>query len=236
MHPIVTPDGKPACQTPGLAAYWVAKDDFPKFNEGFATLLGYTQSDANSNVLQAPKVPAFNGQFANIQDVTQRAFITDVISTPSEPGYQPIITVLSEGQTIQTFSLLSWDCRTATTDVFSELSKIVKVNQTAFAGVNLQRPRLEKIDLSAQNLVWPVDGMLVVILGGIERQVEGQYEKGIIPPGQIGTPVLSKLPYLNRLVKTTAIHRDTTSLLGIMTVKMGEETQQQARRGNDIVR
>ena len=104
----------------------------------------------------------------------------------------------------------------------------MKVNQTEFAGVTLQRPRLEKIELSAQNLVWPVDGMLVVILGGIERQTEDRVN--------VKMPILSKVPYADRVFRTHTVGRDATSLLGIMTVKMVEETPQQAQWGNDVVR
>ena len=47
---------------------------------------------------------------------------------------------------------------------------------------------------------------------GIKRLNEGRTERGI--------PILSKLPYINRLFRNTAIGRETTSLMMMVTPRI----------------
>lgn len=58
------------------------------------------QSDARSNILQAPKVTLFNGQTASIADQVQRPFVTGV-----EPGkggkIEPVVTMFYEGRKLK---------------------------------------------------------------------------------------------------------------------------------------
>lgn len=78
------------------------------------------------------------------------------------------------------------------------------------ASVTIQVPHVQKIDVAETGLVWPRDGMLVVFLTGIECQSERRVEYGV--------PIFSKIPYLNRLFKNTAIGRESVSIAGIITV------------------
>ena len=51
-----------------------------------------------------------------------------------------------------------------------------------------------------------------VLLGGIKRLSEGRSEFGV--------PILSKVPYLNRLFKNVGIGRETQSLLMMVTPRI----------------
>ncbi len=51
-----------------------------------------------------------------------------------------------------------------------------------------------------------------VLLGGIKRLSEGRNERGV--------PMLSKIPYLNRLFKNVGIGRDTQSLMMMVTPRI----------------
>lgn len=51
-----------------------------------------------------------------------------------------------------------------------------------------------------------------VLLGGIKRLSEGRAEQGV--------PVLSKLPYINRLFRNTGIGRTTQSLMMMVTPRI----------------
>jgi len=58
------------------------------------------QSDARSNILQAPKVTLFNGQTATIADQVQRPFVTGV--EPGEGGQiKPVATMFYEGKKLK---------------------------------------------------------------------------------------------------------------------------------------
>jgi general secretion pathway protein D len=59
-----------------------------------------------------------------------------------------------------------------------------------------------------------------VLMGGLKRLSEGRNE--------YGPPILSKIPYLDRLFKNTAYGRDTESLLMMVTprVIINEEEEQ----------
>ena len=51
-----------------------------------------------------------------------------------------------------------------------------------------------------------------VLLGGIKRLSEGRNE--------YGTPILNKIPYLNRLFKNVGIGRETQSLMMTVTPRI----------------
>ena len=61
-----------------------------------------------------------------------------------------------------------------------------------------------------------------VLLGGIKRLSEGRTERGV--------PLLSKIPYINRLFKNVGIGRDAQSLMMMVTpriiIQEEEEFQQ----------
>ena len=51
-----------------------------------------------------------------------------------------------------------------------------------------------------------------VLLGGIKRLSEGRTERGV--------PMLSKMPYINRLFKNVGIGRETQSLMMMVTPRI----------------
>ncbi len=51
-----------------------------------------------------------------------------------------------------------------------------------------------------------------VLLGGVKRLSEGRNEFGV--------PILSKLPYINRLFKNVGIGRETQSLMMMVTPRI----------------
>lgn len=63
-------------------------------------LLDTAQTNARTNVLQAPKVTLFNGQFARIEDTVQRPFVVGV-KPAADGGQEPQIRVVTEGMSIR---------------------------------------------------------------------------------------------------------------------------------------
>ena len=59
-----------------------------------------------------------------------------------------------------------------------------------------------------------------VLLGGIKRLSEGRNEFGV--------PILSKLPYINRLFKNVGIGRETQSLMMMVTPRIIIQEEEEA--------
>ncbi|MGL4941654.1 MAG: hypothetical protein ACRC46_00500 [Thermoguttaceae bacterium] len=225
-------DGKPAYQTCGVTAFWVAKENVAAFKEALQTQLNMVLASPTDNLLQAPKVVTLNGGRAFVNDTTRHKFVTSVIPVVGDTGttYQSDISVVDAGMTLELFSLLTSDARSVSTDVSLLMTCIDKVDTYSFSdgrmvgldeapsdvAVNIQVPHVEKIELAETGLVWPSDGMLVVFLTGIERTQEREVRQ------EYGTPVLNKIPYINRLFKNTAIEigRETVLVTGILTVNV----------------
>ena len=210
---------------PDVSAHWVAKDDIPKFWEKLQVAV---QGNRNSSRLEAPKFMTRNGELGNIQDITIMPFVTNVIPIREDSAmtYPPAVSTVGSGQSMQSFSLLSWDCRTATTDVSAVYSHLVKVGLVKFEGadsqkITIQQPVQTKFRFSKNGLVWSTDGMLVLFYDGGERLSEGRVETGV--------PILNKIPYISRLFPNV-VGRVTVPVNGMLTVRMVEESPPQAVR------
>ena len=62
-----------------------------------------------------------------------------------------------------------------------------------------------------------------VLLGGIKRLREGRNERGV--------PMLSKVPYINRLFKNVGIGRDTQSLMMMVTPRIIIQEEEEEKLG-----
>ena len=62
-----------------------------------------------------------------------------------------------------------------------------------------------------------------VLLGGIKRLNEGRNEFGV--------PLLSKVPYINRLFRNVAIGRETDSLMMMVTPRIIIQEEEEERLG-----
>ncbi|HTQ40175.1 MAG TPA: hypothetical protein VMJ32_14205 [Pirellulales bacterium] len=200
------------------------------------------EGDTRSNVLQAPKVTLFNGQQATVSDTTQVPFVTSVIPVVGDfaAAQQPVIVVLSEGTSLTVQAVVSNDRRFVRLTVVPFFSNIGAVNTFTFTGstsstqkssesqnstdqssstsnendssnvaTTVQLPQFSFVTVTTTVSV-PDGG--TVLLGGIKRLSEGRIEEGV--------PVLSKLPYINRLFRNTGIGRTTTSLMMMVTPRI----------------
>jgi general secretion pathway protein D len=207
-----------------------------------------TQGDTRSNVLQAPKVTIFNGQMGMITDMSMSPFVTSVIPVVGDfaAAYQPVITILSEGQLLSVQGTVSDNrqyVRLVLNPVFNKITKVntfkyfgedsltdetqttAKGDSAASAstdergttrrtaqsnsGVTIQLPTLAMF--SVQTTVSVPDGG-TILLGGMKRLSEGRTEAG--------TPILNKIPYIQRLFMNTAIGRTTQSIMMMVTPRI----------------
>jgi general secretion pathway protein D len=206
------------------------------------------QGDTRSSVLEAPKVMLQNGQMGYLEDTTSVPFVTNVIPVVADfsVAYQPIITTLNQGQVLRVQATVSNDrqhVRLTLTPTFTTITRVQtftfygdkedseetqttrgddtstaissdprstsRVTRSASSGVTIQQP--EVATFAVQTTVTCPDGG-TVLLGGIKRMAESR--------GEWGTPILNKIPYLQRLFSNNAIGRDTQSIMIMVTPRI----------------
>lgn len=217
-------------------------------------LIEAAQGDRRTNVLNAPKVTLFNGQQAFVADAVSRPFVLGVIPVVGEfvAAQQPVIVVLNEGTMMSIQAVVSNDRRyvrltvvpfftevgdvqeftfegsssssnsSSTTDDDEDGNEEMSDNQQANArsGVTVQLPAFQFV--AVVTTVSVPDGG-TVLLGGIKRLSEGRNE--------VGVPLLSKIPYINRLFRNVGIGRETDSLMMMVTPRIIIQEEEEERLG-----
>lgn len=214
-------------------------------------LIQAAQGDSRSNILQAPKVTLFNGQSAFISDTSQRPFVTSIIPVVGDfaAAQQPVIVVLSEGTSLTVQAVVSNDRRFVRLTVVPFFSQIGDVEEFTFTGSKTSTSKdssassgKDDSKAAAKDTTTVTEGTTVqlptfafttvtttvsvpdggtVLLGGIKRMSEGRNERGI--------PILSKLPYINRLFKNVGIGRTTNSLMMMVTPRIIIQEEEEDR-------
>jgi len=199
------------------------------------------QGDRRTNVMQAPKLTLFNGQFSTVNIQDQQYFVTNVIaaSAAGQVVFIPQNQAFPTGVFLGVQAVVSADRRfvrlnltpnltnltasaaalfpitTFITPVFENGSQGLPIPFTQY----LQQPKFNTVNV--QTTVNVPDGG-TVLLGGLKTLREGRNE--------FGPPVLSKIPYINRLFKNVGYGRETESLLLMVTPRViineEEETKQ----------
>jgi len=217
-------------------------------------LIEASQGDSRSNILNAPKVTLFNGQQAIIVDTSFTPFVISVIPVVGEfaAAQQPVIVVLSEGTMMTVQAVVSDDRRYVRLTLVPFFSQIGEVNTFTFegsqttttasnttdadndgnnentdnansvvtSGTTVQLPTFEVISVATTVSV-PDGG--TVLLGGIKRLREGRSEFGV--------PLLSKVPYIDRLFRNVGIGRETDSLMMMVTPHIIIQEEEEERLG-----
>lgn len=217
-------------------------------------LIEAAQGDRRTNVLNAPKVTLFNGQQAFVADTTQRPFVVGVIPVVGEfaAAQQPVIVVLNEGTMMTIQAVVSDDRRYVRMTIVPFFTQIGDVDTFTFEGSSSSTSsssatdsntdgKTEKKDDSKSNATTGVTVQLpsfsfvsvvttvsvpdggTVLLGGIKRLSEGRNEFGV--------PLLSKVPYINRLFRNVAIGRETDSLMMMVTPRIIIQEEEEERLG-----
>jgi len=210
------------------------------------------QDDNRSNVLQAPKVTMFNGQQAFVSDTAQSPFVVSVIPVVGDfaAAQQPVIVVLNEGTSLSVQAVVSNDRRFVRLTLVPFFSQIGDVNTFTFEGSQTstrstssetQGPGTQSDEDTAtttnsgttvqlptfafQTVTTTVsvpDGG-TVLLGGIKRMTEVRRENGV--------PMLSKLPYINRLFENVAIGKASESLMMMVTPRIIIQSEEEEAIG-----
>ena len=217
-------------------------------------VLQAAQGDQRSNVLQAPKVTLFNGQQASVSDTSQRPFVTSLIPVVGDfaAAHQPVIVVLSEGTSLSVQAVVSSDRRFVRLTLVPFFSQIGEVEEFTFNGTTTTDSGSNVVDpdgnpTAQDNVTTTTAGTTVqlptfafttvsttvsvpdggtVLLGGIKRLREGRNEQGV--------PVLSKLPYINRLFKNVGIGRESQSLMLMVTPRIIIQEEEEEKLGIEL--
>jgi type II secretory pathway component GspD/PulD (secretin) len=200
------------------------------------------QGDSRTNVMEAPKLTMFNGQFATITVTDLQFFVTAV--TVTQVGGQVVFTPINTpiptgGITMGILPTISADRRFVRLSVTPTLTQLATNNVPLFPITTfitpifeggavgqpvpftqfLQQPGFNTI--TANTTVNVPDGGTVLI-GGLKRLSEGRNE--------FGPPILSKIPYLNRLFKNVGYGRDAESLLLMVTPRIIINEEEEIRQ------
>jgi general secretion pathway protein D len=217
-------------------------------------LIEAAQGDQRTNILNAPKVTLFNGQQAFVSDAVSQPFVIGVIPVVGEfvAAQQPVIVVLNEGTMMTIQAVVSDDRRYVRLTVVPFFTEVGDVQEFTFegststtnsssardddddgkneeeeesdeevrSGVTVQLPAFQFVTVVTTVSV-PDGG--TVLLGGIKRLSEGRNEFGV--------PLLSKVPYINRLFRNIGIGRDTDSLMMMVTPRIIIQEEEEERLG-----
>lgn len=213
------------------------------------------QGDSRSNILQAPKVTLFDGQLANINDTVSRPFVTSIIPVVGDfaVAQQPVVVILSEGTQLNVQAVVSDDKRFVRLTLNPMFTQINDVDTFTFEGSRRTTNSSDTVDPATGEVTQSDDGEEIVVgttvqqpsfantsvsttvsvpdggtilLGGIKRLRENRNE--------IGVPMLSKIPYVNRLFRNVGIGREATSLMLMVTPRIIiQEEEEVAQTGFD---
>ncbi len=200
------------------------------------------QADRRTNVMQAPKLTLFNGQTSTIQINTQQFFVTQVqaFQINGQVIYAPQNNAFPLGASLAIQAVISADRRyvrlnmnpiltnlaSPVTALFPITAFITPVFDNGVTGQPIpftqyvQQPSFATINISTTVLV-PDGG--TVIMGGLKTLREGRNE--------FGPPILSKLPYVNRLFKNVGYGKETESLLIMVTPRIIINEEEEEKLG-----
>jgi type II secretory pathway component GspD/PulD (secretin) len=199
------------------------------------------QGDQRTNVMQAPKLTLFNGQTATLTVTDSQFFLTGVQVIPQQGifTYTPQIAQFPLGVTLAIQAVISADRRfvrlslTPTlTNLASPIVSLFPVVVPIFPLIDntgtgqpivftqfIQQPRVTTVAVLTTVAV-PDGG--TVLMGGLKRLSEGRNE--------YGPPVLSKVPFINRLFKNVGYGREAESLLIMVTPRIIIQAEEEERQ------
>jgi type II secretory pathway component GspD/PulD (secretin) len=201
------------------------------------------QGDARTHVMQAPKLTMFNGQTANIFVTDSQFFTTDVNTfiVGSQIAFAPVNTLFPTGGiTMFVRAAISGDRRFVRLDMTPTLHNLASavvplipvvtpIFPASFEGGQVQNPVIftQFIQQPVFNTIMVMTSVAVpdggtILMGGLKRLSEGRNE--------FGPPILSKIPYINRLFRNVGYGREVESLLMMVTPRIIIQEEEEERQ------
>jgi type II secretory pathway component GspD/PulD (secretin) len=196
--------------------------------------------DTRTNIMQAPKLTLFNGQTATLSVNDQQFFVTGTQLLPLQNGnitFQPQVQAQQFGVNLTLQAVISADRRFVRMSLNPNLTNlapgpvqlfpvVVPIFPNAPASPSdpvtftqfIQQPISQNINVATTVMV-PDGG--TALLGGLKRLSEGRNE--------FGPPIISKIPYLDRLFRNVAYGRSTESLMVMVTPRIIIQEEEEER-------
>ena len=190
-------------------------------------LLEAAQADPKTNVMQAPKATVFDGQTSSIDVTEPKPFVTGVslrMGSNGSAAFQPTVEEIPVGLRMTARPVISADRRFVKVGLNVNLTSLDKIvadttpigfsytlkgkAPTAFTQL-LQTPSVSRLALDGAISI-PDGG--TALISGWRREHEARVESGL--------PMLSEIPYLNRLFKSVGYHRETECVLMMVTPRI----------------
>ena len=191
-------------------------------------LIQATQAHSSTRTLTAPRVTLFNGQRAYVSIATQQAFIAGVEAIVSEntSGLQPIINYAPTGTTLDVDATVSHDRRYVTMTLRPQVTTLNgSIREVpVFSGGSAVSIGLPNITTQMIETTVSVPDGGTLLIGG--QKLSGEVER------EMGVPVVSKLPVINRAFTNKGKLRDEQTLL--ILVKPTIIIQAEAERDENI--
>ena len=205
------------------------------------------QGDRRSSVMEAPKVMLQNGQPGMVNDTTQIPFVTSVTPVVADfaVSYQPIITMLNQGQVLHVQANVSNDRQNVRLTLNPTFTTLVRVEtfryfgeddvseETATTGSDdtattstdpRSASRTTRILRSGITIQQPIMATFSVSTtvscpdGG--TVLLGGMKRLSEARNEAGVPILNKIPYIQRLFSNVGIGRDTQSVMIMVTPRI----------------
>jgi general secretion pathway protein D len=185
-----------------------------------ALLVRASQNSRRAVTVTAPRLTFFNGQRAYITVARQVSFVSALEAVPDSNFFNPTLSVTQSGVVLDVEGTVSADRRFVTMTIRPALATIIDIRRVEFfAQTNnnnnnnndntntltqgfIEAPELELTELATTVSV-PDKGTL--LLGGQRLVGEVEIEAGV--------PVLSKMPFINRLFTNRSKTKDERTLL-----------------------
>jgi type II secretory pathway component GspD/PulD (secretin) len=199
------------------------------------------QGDRRTNVMQAPKLTLFNGQTSTLTVADQQFFVTGVTvqTALGQFLYSPRVTTFPLGVTLTIQAVITGDRRfvrlslapiltqlaSPIVELFPVVTPIFPQFDGSFTGQPIvftqfiQQPIVTTV--SIRTTVAVPDGG-TVLMGGLKRLSEGRNE--------FGPPILSKIPFIDRLYKNVGYGREAESLLIMVTPRIIINEEEELRQ------
>lgn len=180
-------------------------------------LITATQAHQNTRNLTAPRLTLHNGQRAYVSVQRSQAYISGVEQVVSENATapNPEISYVPTGSMLDVDVTVSHDRRYVTMTLRPQVVQLIepirqeKISSSNGASINIELPEIELQDI--QTTVTVPDGGTLLIGG---QKLSGEVER------EMGVPVISKIPVVNRAFTNKGKIRDEQTLLILIKPKI----------------
>jgi type II secretory pathway component GspD/PulD (secretin) len=195
-------------------------------------IVNATQGNNRAISLTAPRITFFNGQRAYVVVAQQIAFISDLEVVP-DGGFDPEVSYLQTGVVLDVEGTISADRRYVTMTLRPGLASLVSFGETTFSNTNVAGAGSNIVGIGTASLDLPevevtqirttvsVPDRGTLMIGGQRLLREREIE--------VGVPVLSKIPIINRFFTNNSTIKDERTLLILVkpTIILQDENEEE---------